>query len=156
MISGDKRATKVFIDDFENTYNHLRERVRITSEEAAAESAGREQIQLVPASPGQNISFTVPDGPPPEHLVLEGPGTEDLDVDEVRKALEMRWAVFDGFPEDLKEALKAGSLEEVNKVLGDMSVEDAEVIVQNLDMAGILSFSESGIRDETGKGKSAE
>jgi len=153
MIAGDKRAQKIFVDDFEKTYNHLSERVKITSAEAAEEAAGREQIQLVPTSPGQSISFNVPDGPPPENLVLEGPGTEDLDIEEVRKALEFRWAVFDGFDDDLKEALKGGSLDEVNKVLGAMTVQDAEVIVQNLDMAGILSFSESGIRDETGKGQ---
>lgn len=76
MISGDKNALKIFNDDFKNTYKHLVERVRITQEETAAESQGKEQIQLVPTTPGQSISFNVPDGPPPENLVLEGPGTE--------------------------------------------------------------------------------
>jgi hypothetical protein len=60
---------------------------------------GREQIQLVPSGEGTTISFNVPEGPPPEHLVLEGPGTEDMDIGEVRKALQMRWDVFCGFPE---------------------------------------------------------
>ncbi|KAJ7594827.1 hsp90-like protein [Mycena floridula] len=151
MIAGDKRAQKIFVDDLEKTYNHLSERVAITSAEAAAEAGGREQIQLVPANPGQSISFNVPDGPPPENLVLEGPGTEDLDIEEVRKALEFRWAVFDGFSDDLKAALTSGNLDAVNKVLGAMDVQDAEGIVQKLDVAGILSFSESGIRDETSK-----
>lgn len=34
-----------------------------------------------------------------------------------------------------------------------MDVEDAEQLVQMLDMAGILNFAEGGIRDETAKGK---
>ncbi|KAJ7584819.1 hsp90-like protein [Mycena floridula] len=145
MIAGDKRAQKIFVNDLEKTYNHLSERVAITSAEAAAEAGGREQIQLVPANPGQSISFNVPDGPPPENLI------SILDIEEVRKALEFRWAVFDGFSDDLKAALTSGNLDAVNKVLGAMDVQDAERIVQKLNVAGILSFSEDGIRDETSK-----
>ncbi|KAF8895328.1 hsp90-like protein [Infundibulicybe gibba] len=150
MIAGDQRAEKVFVDDFEKTYKHLAERVRISLEETAAD--GREQIQLVPENPNQSISFNVPDGPPPENLVLEGPGTEDMDVEEVRKALQLRWDVFEAFPEELQKALKEGTLERVNKVLGSMDVPEAESVVQSLDMAGILSFADGGIRDETGSG----
>ena len=81
---------------------------------------------------------------------MEGPGTENLDIEEVRKALQLRWDVFCGFPETLQEALKGGTLEAVNKVLGEMTVEEAEGVVQQLDMVGILNFAEGGIRDETG------
>ncbi|EPQ54468.1 hypothetical protein GLOTRDRAFT_93972 [Gloeophyllum trabeum ATCC 11539] len=149
MIAGDKRAETVFAKDVEDTYRHLVERVRVTKEQQAAEA--QEQIQLVPENPEQTITFNVPDGPPPEDLRLEGPGTEELDVEEVRKALQMRWDVFDGFEEPMKEALRKNSLEEVNKVLGSMPVAEAEQVVQLLDMAGILNFAEGGIRDETHK-----
>lgn len=152
MIAGDPRAESVFVNDMEGTYQHLVERVNISIKEQA-ESSGKEQIQLVPENPNQTISFNVPDGPPPEELVLEGPETENLDVEEVRKALQFRWDVFQAFPEDFQEALKKGELDAVNKVLGDMDVEMAESVVQQLDMAGILSFAEGGIRDETNKGK---
>jgi len=152
MISSDARAEPVFINDMESTYKHLVERVRISQEE---ESIGKEQIQLIPENPNQTISFNVPDGPPPDDLVLEGPGTENMDVNEVRKALQFRWDVFEGFPEDFQEALKTNELDAVNKVLGDMEVSVAESIVQQLDMAGILSFAEGGIRDETPAGKAA-
>lgn len=152
MISGGKQAEKVFTDDVEATYAHLVNRVKISKEEEEA-SAGREQIQLVPESADQTISFNVPDGPPPENLVLEGPGTEGLDIEEVRKALQLRWEVFDGFSEELQAALTDGSLDAVNKVLGDMEVPEAEAVVQQLDMAGILSFAEGGVRDETAKGR---
>ena len=150
MIAGDARARKVFEDDVESTYKHLEERVRINLEEQAS-GEGQEQIQLVAEDGEQSISFNVPDGPPPEDLRLEGPGTENLDIEEVRKALQFRWTVFDAFPVDLQEALKSGSLTAVNKVLAKMDVLEAEQVVQQLDMAGILSFSEGGIRDETGK-----
>ncbi|KIL63272.1 hypothetical protein M378DRAFT_80002 [Amanita muscaria Koide BX008] len=149
MMAGEPRAKKVFEDDVEATYKHLEERVRINLEEQEA-GQGKEQIQLIAEGGDQSISFNVPDGPPPEDLRLEGPGTEDLDIEEVRKALQFRWDVFSAFPEDLQEALKSGSLEEVNKVLADMEVQVAENVVQQLDMAGILNFAEEGIRDETG------
>ncbi|KAJ3722101.1 Cdc37 N terminal kinase binding-domain-containing protein [Lentinula guzmanii] len=149
MISGDKRAEKVFLEDVESTYNHLRGRVEASKEEELA--GGKEQIQLVPESPDQTINFNVPNGPPPENIVLEGPGTEDMDIEEVRKALQFRWDVFNTFSENLQNALQENSLESVNKVLADMDVAEAEGVVQNLDIAGILSFAEGGIRDETGK-----
>jgi cell division cycle protein 37 len=151
MISGDKRALTVFKDDVERTYAHIVNRVNINKQE---QLAGREQIQLVPENPDTTISFNVPDGPPPENLVLEGPGTEGLDIEEVRKALQFRWDVFEGYPDDLKEALKNGGLEGVNSVLGEMEVAEAEAVVQSLDATGILNFAEGGIRDET-KGEHA-
>ncbi|PPQ78740.1 hypothetical protein CVT25_010743 [Psilocybe cyanescens] len=147
MVGGDKRALKVFVDDFENTYQHIANRVKISKEE---QNQAREQIQLVPENPSQTISFNVPDGPPPENLVLEGPGTEGMDIEEVRRALQFRWDVFESFSPEMKEALKSGGLEGVNKVLGEMEVPEAEALVNSLDLAGILNFAEGGIRDETG------
>ncbi|KDQ62490.1 hypothetical protein JAAARDRAFT_30390 [Jaapia argillacea MUCL 33604] len=154
MISGDHRAEGVFRKDVEDTYRHLVERV-IKTKEAEANAPGVEQIQLVPENPTTSITFNVPDGPPPSDLRLEGPGTENLDVEEVRKALQMRWDVFESFSEELKDALKANSLDAVNKVLGGMKVEEAEQVVELLDVGGILNFAEGGIRDETGKGGEA-
>ncbi|KAG7088346.1 hypothetical protein E1B28_012350 [Marasmius oreades] len=148
MVSGDKRAEKVFVDDVNNTYLHLVDRVKKSKEEIAK---GKEQIQLVPESKGQEISFNVPSGPPPPEIVLEGPGTEDLDIEEVRKALQLRWDVFSQFPEDVQVALKENSLEKLNLCLADMEIADAERVVQELDLTGILSFASGGIRDATGE-----
>ncbi|KAI0771189.1 Cdc37 N terminal kinase binding-domain-containing protein [Trametes elegans] len=148
MISGDPRATSVFEKDVADTYAHLVQRVQLSK---AEETAGGEQIQLVPENPNQSITFNVPDGPPPEHIELEGPGFENVDVEDVKKALQMRWDVFQSFDEPLQKALKSQSLDEVNKVLGSMSVDRAEEVVKMLDLAGILNFSDGGIRDETGQ-----
>ena len=154
MISSDPRATAVFEKDVQDTYAHLVERVRVSKAEEAA--AGGEQIQLVPENPDTQIGFNVPDGPPPEQLQLEGPGFENVSVEDVRKALQMQWDVFSGFDERLQKALRSQSLDEVNKVLGSMKVEEAEEVVRLLDVSGILNFSESGIRDETGRGGAEE
>lgn len=145
MVGGDKRAIKVFEDDVESSYKHIETRAKIAKEE---ETKGREQIQLVPENPSQSINFNVPDGPPPENLVLEGPGTEDMDLEEVRKALQFRWDVFRGFSPELQKALQSGGLAAVNEILGRMEVPEAEGIVNSLDIAGILSFADGGIRGE--------
>lgn len=152
MVSQDPRATSIFEKDVLDTYAHLVERVRLSK---ASEQEGVEQIQLVPENPETKISFTIPDGPPPDHLELEGPGFENVTVEEVRKVLQMRWDVFQGFKPELQEALKSQELDRVNKVLGDMKVDEAEDVVKMLDLAGILNFS-GGIRDETGKGDAGD
>ncbi|KAH9980343.1 Cdc37 N terminal kinase binding-domain-containing protein [Lactifluus volemus] len=155
MAAGGQSAQAVFRKDVDDTYGHIVRRVEIAKTEEAEANASAEQIQLMAENP-DNVSFNVPDGPPPEHLVLEGPGTEGMDVEEVRKALQMRWDLFCGLPEDLQEALKTGELAAVNKVLGSMPVSEAENVVKVLDMGGILSFSEEGIRDETGRAHQAD
>ncbi len=152
MAAGGHNAQAIFRKDVEDTYAHVVKRVEITKQEdAEAANRGEEQIQLVAENPDTVISFNVPDGPPPEHLVLEGPGTEGMDLEEVRKVLQMRWDLFCGLPDELQEALKTNDLVVVNKVLGNMPVSVAENAVKALDMGGILNFSEEGIRDETGR-----
>lgn len=150
MVSNEKRAKTVFLNDVEDTYTHLAARVVATEAEEEEGGHGREQIQLMQEDPSQPISFNVPDGPPPQDLRLEGPGTEELDIDQVRRALQMRWDVFEAFDDKLKKALKVGTLEAVNKVLGKMDVIDAEETVRMLEIAGILSFADGGkVRDLT-------
>lgn len=149
MINADTRAVAVFMKDVEDTYDHIVSRVKVNKEEEEALSQGTEQIQLVPENPDAEISFNVPDGPPPENIKLEGPGTEGMEPEDVRKALQLQWDVFENFEEDMKVALKSQKLESVNKVLGAMKVDEAERIVELLQISGILSFSENGIRDET-------
>ncbi|KAH9013959.1 hypothetical protein EDB84DRAFT_1255031, partial [Lactarius hengduanensis] len=56
-----------------------------------------------------------------------------LDIEEVRKALQMCWDLFCGLPEDLREALKTNDLAVVNTVLGNMPLGIAENAVKALD-----------------------
>lgn len=147
MFSGDPRARQVFDNDLKETFNMMMSR----AENAKKEEESKERIQLVAEDPGSTITFNVPEGPPPENIKLEGPGTENLDPEEVRKALQARWEIFESFPEVFKNALKTGKLDAVNDVLGDMEVTEAEEVVKFLEIAGILSFSKSGVVDETAK-----
>lgn len=149
MINHNPKSVNMFKDDFARTYSHIEKRSKELAAEAAADTGEREQIQLVATDPNMKIGFNVPDGPPPADLRIEGEGAEDLDIEEVRAFLQTKWEVFQAFPSDLQAALKSEQLDAVNKVLGRMTVADAEQVVEQLQSAGMLSFSESGVRDMT-------
>jgi cell division cycle protein 37 len=137
MISGNPKSIKMFTEDFTATYNRIATR---TIEIAAEDTSEREQIQLVAEDPSMEISFNLPDGPPPADLRVEGEGSEELDMEQVRAFLERKWEIFEGFPQGLKAALKTEALDEVNKVLGEMKVAEAEEIVGLMQEGGMLSF----------------
>ncbi|KAH8920989.1 hypothetical protein BT69DRAFT_1264947 [Atractiella rhizophila] len=159
MVPGSP-GLKVFLDDVEATSTRILNRSKelLAEREARGESGGQEveTIQLVSQDPTQKITFSCPDGPPPEDLRLEGEGTEDLDIEEVRAYLQNQWNVWQSFSDDLKVALKSGDLDSVNKVLGKMSVEEGERVVQGLDEGGILKFASNEILDRTGKDASGQ
>ena len=108
------QAQKVFHDDVQQTYSRIRERAKEIASEREKESQGVEQIQLHAVDPGTTINIKIP--------------APDSDNPEVRAARE----VFESFPPGLQRALESGSLDEVNKVLGKMSVEEAEEVVGQL------------------------
>lgn len=112
------QAQKVFGDDVRDTYNRIRIRAKeINAErerEVADGSGGVEQIQLHAVDPGTTINITIP----PEN-------SQDPGEQQVRK-------LFETFSPGLRRALESGSLDEVNKVLGKMSVEEAEEVVGHL------------------------
>ncbi|KAG8829003.1 hsp90 co-chaperone Cdc37 [Serendipita sp. 399] len=148
-MQGHAAALNVFFKDVEDTYNHLKRRVEATRDEMA--SAGKEQVQLVASDSSMSISFSVPDGPPPPNLTLDEE-LKDLDIEQVRQALQTRWDVFQSFPKNLQDALKANSLDKVNKVLAKMEVPDAEEVVRLLSHTGIMDVADGGeVRDMTGK-----
>jgi len=148
-MQGHAAALRVFFKDVEDTYTHLKQRVEASREEMKASE--REQVQLVATDPSMSISFSVPDGPPPAELVLDE-SLKDVDVEDVRQALQTRWELFEAFPSNLKEALKGNSLEEVNKVLAKMDVAEAEEIVRLLSTSGIMDVADGGeVRDMTRK-----
>lgn len=61
--------------------------------------------------------------------------------------------IFDSFPPDLQKALESESLDEVNKVLGNMKVDVAEDIVEKLGQGGMLSLEEGIVDATTEEGK---
>jgi cell division cycle protein 37 len=112
------QAQKVFFDDVQSTYQRIKSRTKEIQKQRAQEEAdgtgGVEQIQLHAVDPGTTINIKIP----PEN---------SEDPEEI-KAREL----FNAFPPGLQRALESGSLDEVNKVLGKMSVEEAEEVVGQL------------------------
>ena len=124
ITTPNHQARKVFFDDVNSTYARIRTRTKEIEKQRAQEEAdgsgGVEQIQLHAVDPGTTINIKIP------------PVTSE-DPDE-RKARE----VFDAFPPGLQRALESSSLDEVNKVLGRMSVEQAEEVVGQLSEVNSL------------------
>lgn len=149
--SKDGRASTVYLNDVLQTYARIRDRSKALAEQQKESGAGEEQIQLVAEDPSTVIGFDVPDGAPPEHIELEGEAKEKLNPADVKEWLQRRWEIFQSFPQEFREALETKELSKVNEVLGRMKVEEAERVVGELDQAGILSFSSSEVRDETGR-----
>ncbi|KAJ6578060.1 hypothetical protein B0H19DRAFT_1062612 [Mycena capillaripes] len=96
-------------NDVERTYTHLAERVRRSQEE---QKRGGSKTIMLASQNESDITFNVPASPPPAKLVL-GEGIEGMEIEE-------------GLPENLQKALQTEELAEVNKVLGDMEVEEAK------------------------------
>ncbi|KAH6853785.1 Cdc37 N terminal kinase binding-domain-containing protein [Chaetomium sp. MPI-CAGE-AT-0009] len=100
------------------------------------DSEGVEQVQLYhPAGEDSSIPIRVPPA-----------GSED---EEARKAR----AIFEQFPPAMRAALESESLEEVNKVLGEMAVSEAEKTASLLKEAGCLNIENEIIDATTEEGK---
>lgn len=120
------QAQDVFYKDVQDTYMRIKNRSReILAERAKEPQEGVEQIQLHAVEPGTVIQIKIP----PE-------GSDDVEVQQARK-------VFEGFAPEMRKALETGELDEVNKVLGQMSVEDAEELVNLFgEVSNTLRFPE--------------
>lgn len=137
MIAQNPKSVNMFKQDLEQTYARIESR---TKELIAEEAEDREQIQLVAQDPNMEIAFNLPDGPPPADLRVEGEGSEELDIEQVRAFLQRKWEIFEGFDPEFKAALQTEKLDEVNKILGKMKVAKAEKIVELMQEGGMLSF----------------
>ncbi|KAH8704160.1 Cdc37 N terminal kinase binding-domain-containing protein [Talaromyces proteolyticus] len=132
ITTKDHQAGTLFRNDVNETYNKIKTRAAELAKNRSPENdpAGVEQIQLHAVDPNTKINISIPpaDSTNPEEI-------------EARN-------IFDSFPPGLQRALQSESLDEVNKVLGKMSVDEAEVIVDKLGQGGMLSLEE-GIVDAT-------
>lgn len=125
------QAQKVFLDDVNSTYERIANRTAELATKPADPSTGAtEQIQLHAVDPGTQININIPQ-----------PNSSDpIEI----KARD----IFDRFPPGLQRALESGQLDKVNEVLGKMSVEEAEEVVEKLGDGGMLSL-ERGVIDGT-------
>lgn len=118
-----------------DTYNRIKTRSAELSKVTGNDPAGVEQIQLHAVDPNTKITINIP-----------AAGSQDPTEIQARK-------VFESFSPDLQKALATESLDEVNKVLGNMSVEEAEVVVEQLGEGGMLSLEEGIIDGTTEEGR---
>jgi cell division cycle protein 37 len=121
------QAQKVFFDDVNSTFQRIKSRAKEIEKQRAQEEAdgtgGVEQIQLHAVDPGTTINIKIP-----------AEASEDPEEIKAR-------GLFNAFPPGLQRALESGSLDEVNKVLGKMSVEEAEEVVGQLgEVSCIMIF----------------
>ena len=131
VTTKDHQAGKVFMDDVNATYNRIKMRAAELQKEKQ-DPAGVEQIQLHAVDPSTKIHIVVPEA-------------DSQDPTEIAAR-----EIFESFPPNLQKALQAASLDKVNDVLGKMSVEEAEEVVQKMGDGGMLSLEE-GIVDATTK-----
>jgi cell division cycle protein 37 len=148
ITTSGHQAGKLFIDDVNTTYAKIRDRAAQIAKEREDEDmrGGEEQIQLHAVDPSTEITITVP--PPIPTNLAEGSTQPPPTEDEI-KARRM----FESFPPGLQRALESGSLDEVNKVLGKMSVSEAEEVVAKLGEGGMLNLEEKVIDATTEEGK---
>ncbi|KAL8941713.1 MAG: hypothetical protein Q9216_002086 [Gyalolechia sp. 2 TL-2023] len=137
ITTSGHQAQKVFLDDVNDTYARIRTRTAEIAKERAAnpKATETEQIQLHSVDPNTSIHINIPSASP----------TEEVEV----KARE----IFDTFPPGLQRALESGELDKVNEVLGKMSVEEAEEVVEKLGDGGMLSVEEGVIDGTTEEGR---
>ncbi|TKA79742.1 hypothetical protein B0A55_04365 [Friedmanniomyces simplex] len=133
------QAQKLFLDDVNGTYARIRTRTAELNAQKEEEGAERETIQLHAVDPNTTINIVTP------------PPTAQCTTDDERASR----AIFDTFPPGLQRALESGSLEKVNEVLGKMSVDEAEQVVEQLGNGGMLSLEEGVIDATTEEGRKA-
>jgi cell division cycle protein 37 len=143
ITTKDHQANKLFSDDVQGTYGRIKNRVtEIKKErEEQGEPAGVETIQLHAVDPNTTINIRVP---PPIPIDLTEPSSDPPPTEDEIAGRR----IFETFSPGLQRALEHASLDEVNKVLAKMSVEEAEEVVAKLSEGGILSVEE-GVVDTT-------
>jgi cell division cycle protein 37 len=136
--SKDHQASKMFADDVDSTYGRIKTRAAEIARDRRENPnpEGVEQIQLHAVDPGTTINIQVP----PERSTATDPQERDIEI--------MARGIFETFPPGLQRALETGKLDEINKVLAKMSVEEAEEVVEKLGEGGMLSV-EQGVIDAT-------
>ena len=111
------QAQDVFFKDVQETYMKIKTRSREINLQRAKDAAegkteGVEQIQLQAVEPGTVINISIP--------------PKDSDDPEV----QAQRAIFESFKPEMQKAIETKSLDEVNKVLGKMNVEEAEALIE--------------------------
>ncbi|KAK3305569.1 uncharacterized protein B0T15DRAFT_202375 [Chaetomium strumarium] len=116
MTTPGHRAQEDFQKDIAKRFYKIRSMARRDSKQKVVDV---EQVQLYPVSEDSSIRIRVPPT-----------GSQD---EKEKRGRE----IFEQFSPEMRAALESASLEEVNKVLAEMAVPEAEKMVSFLDERGI-------------------
>ncbi|PGH02519.1 hypothetical protein AJ79_07632 [Helicocarpus griseus UAMH5409] len=133
ITTKDHQASVLFRNDVNETYAKIKTRAADLAKNSSGGPQEVETIQLHAVDPNTKLNIRIPTADDPE----AGPTLE----------------IFNTFPPGLQRALKSESLDEVNKVLGKMSVDEAEEVVEKLGNSGILTMEEGIVDATTEEGK---
>lgn len=116
-VGEDSPARAGFMQDVQSTLEHIKKRCEFIQSEH--EQQGEAQIQLKSLDDSVELLVNIPEE-----------GTKEYEVFSTKLSPE------------LQAAVKTGSLDEVNKVLGSMKVEDAEKVLEVFNECGVIGINE--------------
>ncbi|KAI9289884.1 hypothetical protein BC943DRAFT_312826 [Umbelopsis sp. AD052] len=114
----NQQPRRLFDDDVNKTYTRIKNRCAEINAEKKEQQV--ETIQLQQMQEGSKLTVRIP----------------DANNEEEKQALE----VYECLPPNFKTALQTGELDEINKVLAEMKVEDAEVVLKVASDYGFLDL----------------
>ncbi|ODQ65109.1 hypothetical protein NADFUDRAFT_83186 [Nadsonia fulvescens var. elongata DSM 6958] len=121
IMAPNHPALQAFMKDVDFTVNHIENRCKILAQESNEDGEdvdGVEQIQLHAVDPNTEIVINVPAANSEEE------------------------AFFHTFSSDMQTAIMSKDLTQINKVLGELSVEEAEDYIAKFNEIGVLSVEE--------------
>ncbi|CAL9737131.1 hsp90 co-chaperone Cdc37 [Monosporozyma servazzii] len=122
--TADSRGKQSFLDSVTTKYNHVKSRCQLMQREANEQGDGESEenavIQLRSLDESSELEINMPD-------------FNSADAHEVA-----RCEAFNKMPKDLQDALKTGTLDAVNEVLGNYTYEQGESMLALFDEAEII------------------
>lgn len=107
-----------FLQDVENTFNHIKKRCEIIKEEQVQNNEDEALIQLKALDDNTELLVNLPKE-----------GTKEYEIFSTKLSPEMQ------------EAVKKGSLDEVNEVFAKLKVEEAEKILEIFNECGVIGIN---------------
>lgn len=121
---GDNMARNFFEKEVETKHAHVQKRAIVMKQEQNDQDEMVESIQLRSMDPDSKLVISLPD------------------FDSQDPTEQQRSALFNDIPKDLRDALLTGQLDAVNEVLGKMSVEEGERMLEIFNAGGFLGIQQ--------------
>jgi len=134
MITGFEKAQKMFMEDVNNTYNHIVGRVKIMKEKREAEEA-EEKKQI-------EARLKIAEQPDGTYI---WPMDENPSEEEKKKA-----ETFATFTPDIQKALLTMDPDDINAILAKMTKEEGQELIRKCSESGLIQFVEEDEDEDEG------